>query len=106
MENKSVLEQLREFVAERDWAQFHTSENLAKSVSIEAAELLELFQWDSEVNEARLRDEIADVLTYCYLLADKHGLDPDEIVLQKLEQTKSKYPADKARGKSTKYDQL
>ena len=106
MENKSVLEQLREFVAERDWAQFHTSENLAKSVSIEAAELLELFQWDSEVDDERLRDEIADVLTYCYLLADKHGLDPEEIVLQKLEQTKSKYPADKARGKSTKYDQL
>ena len=106
MENKSVLEQLREFVAERDWSQFHSSENLAKSVSIEAAELLELFQWDSDVDDARLRAEIADVLTYCYLLADKHGLDPDEIVLQKLEQTKSKYPADKARGKSTKYDQL
>ena len=106
MENKSVLEQLRKFVAERDWAQFHSSENLAKSVSIEAAELLELFQWDSEADVARLRDEIADVLTYCYLLADKHGLDPEEIILQKLEQTKSKYPADKARGKSTKYDQL
>ena len=106
MENKSLLEQLREFVAERDWAQFHTSENLAKSVSIEAAELLELFQWDSEVDEARLRDEIADVLTYCYLLADKHGLDPEEIGLQKLEQTKNKYPAETARGKSTKYDQL
>ena len=106
MENKSVLEQLREFVAERDWSQFHSSENLAKSVSIEAAELLELFQWDSDVDDARLRDEIADVLTYCYLLADKHGLDPEEIMLQKLERTKSKYPADKARGKSTKYDQL
>jgi len=98
MEKKSVLEQLREFVTERDWSQFHSSENLAKSVSIEAAELLELFQWDDEVDEARLRDEIADVLTYCYLLADKHGLDPDEIVLQKLEQTESKYPAEKARG--------
>ena len=106
MEKKSALEQLREFVAERDWSQFHSSENLAKSVSIEAAELLELFQWDSEADESRLRDEIADVLTYCYLLADKHGLDPDEIVLQKLEHTKNKYPADKARGKSTKYDQL
>jgi len=104
MEKKSVLEQLREFVTERDWSQFHSSENLAKSVSIEAAELLELFQWDDEVDEARLRDEIADVLTYCYLLADKHGLDPDEIVLQKLEQTESKYPAEKARGKSTNYD--
>ena len=106
MENMSVLQELRAFVAERDWAQFHSPENLAKSVSIEAAELLELFQWDSDVDDARLRDEIADVLTYCYLLADKHGLDPDEIVLQKLEQTKNKYPADEVRGKSTKYDQL
>ena len=106
MEKKSVLEQLREFVAERDWFQFHSSENLAKSVSIEAAELLELFQWDSNVDDARIRDEIADVLTYCFLLADKHGLDPETLILEKLEQTRNKYPADKARGKSTKYDQL
>lgn len=106
MGKKSVLEQLREFVAERDWSQFHSSENLAKSVCVEAAELLELFQWDGKVDDSRLRDEIADVLTYCYLLADKHGLDPDEIVLKKLEHTKNKYPAEKAWGKSTKYDQL
>lgn len=106
MEKKSVLNQLRQLVEERDWSQFHSSENLAKSISIEAAELLELFQWDGEVEMERLRDEIADVLTYCYLLADKHGLDPDEIVLHKLEQTKSKYPADKARGSSAKYDRL
>jgi len=106
MEKKSTLEQLREFVAEREWSQFHSSENLAKSVSIEAAELLELFQWDSDVDADRLRDEIADVLTYCYLLADKHGFDPEEIILQKLETNKKKYPADKARGRSAKYDQL
>ena len=87
-------------MAEGDWSQFHSSENLAKSVSIEAAELLELFQWDSEVDDSRLRDEIADILTYCYLLADKHGFDPDEIVLQKLETTRKKYPADKAREKA------
>lgn len=106
MEKKSVLEQLREFVADRDWSQFHSSENLAKSVSIEAAELLELFQWNSEIDEERLRDEIADVLTYCFLLADKHGLHPETIILEKLEQTKSKYPVDKARGTSAKYDEL
>ena len=106
MEKKSVLEQLRDFVAERDWSQFHSSENLAKSVSIEAAELLELFQWNSDVDDERLRDEIADVLTYCFLLADKHGLDPETIILEKLEQTKSKYPVDKARGTSAKYDEL
>ena len=106
MEKKSVLEQLRDFVAERDWSQFHSSENLAKSVSIEAAELLELFQWNGDVEEERLRDEIADVLTYCFLLADKHGLDPETIILEKLEQTKSKYPVNKARGTSAKYDEL
>lgn len=97
---------LRAFVAERDWAQFHTPENLAKSISIEAAELLELFQWNSDVDEQRLRDELADVLTYCILLADKLGADPQQLVLDKLEQTRAKYPADQARGRSEKYDQL
>jgi dCTP diphosphatase len=97
---------LRAFVAEREWAQFHTPENLAKSISIEAAELLELFQWNSDTDEQRLRDELADVLTYCILLADKIGADPQRLVLDKLEQTRAKYPADKARGRSEKYDQL
>lgn len=97
---------LRALVAEREWAQFHTPENLAKSISIEAAELLELFQWNSDVDEQRLRDELADVLTYCILLADKIGADPQQLVLDKLEQTRAKYPADKARGRSEKYDQL
>lgn len=97
---------LRAFVAERDWAQFHSPENLAKSISIEAAELLELFQWNSDADERRLRDELADVLTYCILLADKIGADAQQLVLDKLEQTRAKYPADKARGRSEKYDQL
>lgn len=97
---------LRAFVAERDWAQFHSPENLAKSISIEAAELLELFQWNSDADEQRLLDELADVLTYCLLLADKIGADPQQLVLDKLEQTRAKYPADKARGRSEKYDQL
>jgi len=97
---------LRAFVAERDWAQFHSPENLAKSISIEAAELLEVFQWNSDADEQRLRDELADVLTYCILLADKIGADPQQLVLDKLEQTRAKYPTDKARGRSEKYDQL
>lgn len=97
---------LRAFVAERDWAQFHSPENLAKSISIEAAELLELFQWNSDADEQRLREELADVLTYCILLADRIGADPQQLVLDKLEQTRAKYPADKARGRSEKYDQL
>lgn len=106
MEKDQVLEQLRQFVAERDWKQFHTPENLAKSVSIEAAELLELFQWGSEADEVNIKDELADVLTYCILLADHFGLDPYELVIQKLEKTKEKYPVEKSKGKSDKYDRL
>lgn len=102
----AAREALRKLVAERDWSQFHTPENLAKSISIEAAELLELFQWSAEVDDSRLREELADVLTYCMLLADQIGADPEELVLEKLEQTREKYPADKARGRSEKYDRL
>lgn len=106
MEKDEVLEQLRQFVAERDWKQFHTPENLVKSISIEAAELLELFQWGREADEAAIKDELADVLTYCILLADNFGLDPYELVLEKLEKTKDKYPVEKSKGKSDKYDRL
>ncbi|WP_129661322.1 nucleotide pyrophosphohydrolase [Rothia halotolerans] len=105
MQEKPVQETLREFVAERDWSQFHTPENLAKSISIEAGELLECFQWnDADLPAAQ--DELADVLTYCLLLADRLGLDPETIVLEKLAKTREKYPADKARGRSQKYDRL
>lgn len=97
---------LTDFVMERDWDQFHTPENLAKSISIEAAELLEQFQWNSNPDLEQLRDELADVLTYCLLLAKKYGLDPKELVLTKLEKTKAKYPVEKAKGSSTKYDRL
>ena len=105
MYENSVRDAIRQFMEERDWQQFHTPENLAKSVSIEAAELLECFQWgDADLESAK--DELADVLTYCMLLADKLGLDPDTIVLDKLEKTREKYPVAKARGRSVKYDQL
>ena len=106
MDSGELVQKLRAFVSERDWQQFHTPENLAKSISIESAELLECFQWNSEADEAKVREELADVLTYCLLLADKYGFDLEEIVLEKLEQTKAKYPVDKAFGKSDKYDQL
>ena len=106
MEKDQVIQQLRSFVAERDWKQFHTPENLAKSISIEAAELLELFQWGSEVDQVNIKDELADVLTYCILLADQYGLDPYELVIEKLEKTKEKYPVEKSKGKSDKYDRL
>ncbi|QZN86671.1 nucleotide pyrophosphohydrolase [Cellulomonas sp. C5510] len=106
MPHRDVLEAIRAFVAEREWAQFHTPENLAKSISIEAAELLECFQWDEASDRERVIAELADVLTYAYLLADKLGVDPGDIVLSKLATTRQKYPVEKARGRSTKYDQL
>ncbi|WP_153143601.1 nucleotide pyrophosphohydrolase [Nesterenkonia halophila] len=104
---EDVTQELRDFVAERDWSQFHSPENLAKSISIESGELLECFQWSgTDYASADVRDELADVLTYCLLLADRLGLDSEEIVRQKLQRTREKYPADKSRGRSTKYDRL
>ena len=96
----------REFNEERDWDQFHTPENLAKSVSIEAAELLECFQWSNDFDKNHVCEELADVLSYCIMLADRLDVSIEEIVLDKLEKTKKKYPADKAKGVSTKYDKL
>lgn len=97
---------LRRLVEERDWQQFHTPENLAKSISIEAAELLELFQWSEPSDVEEIKDELADVLTYCILLADKYDLEIETLVLEKLEKTKAKYPIDKSFGRSEKYDRL
>ena len=84
MGSDRVLDALREFVAARDWKQFHTRENLAKSISIEAAELLELFQWDENPDEERVREELADVLAYCLHLADDLGVNIDDLVLEKV----------------------
>lgn len=106
MSTQQFSEQLSNFVAERDWAQFHSPENLAKSIAIEAGELLECFQWGPGADEARVRDELADVLTYCTLLAMKLGVEPEQLILDKLEVTRQKYPVEKARGTSAKYDAL
>lgn len=103
---QELLGRLRQLVAERDWGQFHSPENLAKGISIEAAELLECFQWDSNADPEQVKDELADVLTYCLLLLDKYDLDLEAIVLEKLEKTIEKYPVEKARGSSEKYDRL
>ena len=100
------MARLRAFVAARDWKQFHTPENLAKSISIEAAELLECFQWNSSGDPSNIREELADVLTYAFLLADELDVAPDTLILEKLALTEQKYPVDKARGSSRKYDQL
>jgi NTP pyrophosphatase (non-canonical NTP hydrolase) len=106
MSDLTVSEEIAAFVAERDWAQFHSPENLAKSISIEAGELLECYQWNADGDPARVRDELADVLTYCVLLASRIGVDPNQIILDKLATTRQKYPVDKARGRSAKYDAL
>ncbi len=102
-----VIQAIKRFNEERDWGKFHTPENLAKSISIEAAELLECFQWDSEnYNKEDVCEELADVFTYCIQMAMKLGLNPEEIILKKLEKTKQKYPIEKAKGVSTKYNKL
>jgi NTP pyrophosphatase (non-canonical NTP hydrolase) len=101
-----VRDQLAAFVAERDWSQFHTPANLAKSISIEAGELLELFQWSDDADEARVLDELADVLTYCHLLAYRFNIEPEELILEKLATTRRKYPVEKSRGRSVKYTDL
>ena len=106
MVDKSVRDEIAAFVAERDWAQFHSPENLAKSIAIEAGELLECFQWNADANNDRVREELADVLTYCLLLAERIGADPEQIILDKLAATRQKYPVDRAGGRSTKYDAL
>lgn len=103
---EEAREALRAFVAAREWSQFHSAENLAKSISIEAGELLECFQWAPDADRDRVVDELADVITYCLLLADQVGVDPGDIVLEKLTRTGHKYPVERARGRSTRYDEL
>ncbi|ARC56043.1 hypothetical protein AS850_03010 [Frondihabitans sp. 762G35] len=106
MPTSEVREQLLAFVAEREWAQFHSPGNLAKSISIESGELLELFQWSDDADEVRVRDELADVLTYCHLLAYRLGVEPEEIILEKLATSRQKYPIETSRGRSTKHTEL
>ena len=101
-----LTEAFREFTEERDWDQFHTPENLAKSICIEAGELLECLQWSNDFDKVHVCEELADVLSYCIMLADKLDVSIEEIVLDKLEKTKAKYPVDRAKGVSTKYDKL
>lgn len=104
---KEIIEQIREFNTERDWDKFHSPENLAKSISIEAGELLECFQWNSEnYNKEEVCEELADVFTYCILMAMKLNVSPEDIILKKLEKTNKKYPVEKAKGISTKYTKL
>ena len=104
---KDTIERIRKFTEDREWDQFHSPANLAKSIVIEAAELLECFQWpEEEYDLQHVKEELADVMVYCQNLLDKLGLDADEIINMKMTQNEVKYPVDKAKGKSDKYDQL
>ena len=93
---KRAVEEILKFNEERDWDQFHNPENLAKSISIEAGELLECFQWNNEYNLDEVKEELADVINYCLLMADKLGVDPKQIVLDKMEKTAKQKNIDKA----------
>lgn len=102
-----VRKLIREFNEARDWDQFHWPANLAKSIVIESAELLECFQWnDEDYDVSKIREELADVLCYCMMLCDRLDLDPAEIMEAKIRMNGRKYPVEKSKGKSLKYDQL
>lgn len=103
---EEVIKKIIKFRDERDWKQFQTLENLAKSISIESAELLENFQWDNNYDIKHVEEELADVLIYSYLMAITMDVDVKEIMLKKIEKNKEKYPVEKSKGKSTKYTKL
>lgn len=107
-EIQQIITKLRKFRDDRDWEQFHNSKDLALALSIEAAELNELFLWKSaeDVNIEKLKSELADVFSYGLLLLDKHGLDLREIIDTKIRLNDKKYPADQVRGSAKKYTEL
>lgn len=104
---QETIDRIRKFTQDRDWDQFHSAANLAKSISIEAAELLECFQWsDTQYDLEHVKEELADVMVYCQNMLDRLGLDADEIVMSKMEKNEAKYPVEKARGSAAKYTEL
>lgn len=108
MISKETIEKIIQFRNDRDWEQFHNSKDLSLALSVEASELLELFLWkgNEDVAPERLKEELADVLMYAILLAEKHQLNLDEVIQEKLSKNNQKYPVQKARGNATKYDKL
>ncbi len=108
---KETLERIRKFRNDRDWSQFHNPKDLAISISLEANELLELFQWSAEdlvvsSKKEEMKEELADVLVYCVHMADALGVDIDEIINAKMNKNEAKYPVDKAKGTAKKYNEL
>jgi NTP pyrophosphatase (non-canonical NTP hydrolase) len=107
-ESDEIIQALLKFRNERDWEQFHNPKDLALAISIESAELLELFLWKKaeDANTEKVKEELADIFSFAFLLADKYGFDVKEIVLDKIKTNGEKYPVDKAKGTSKKYDEL
>ena len=107
-DSQEIIKALLQFRNERDWEQFHNPKDLALAINIEAAELLELFLWkkSEEADIEKIKEELADVLAYTFLLAEKYNLDVKEIVLEKIKKNAEKYPIDKAKGIATKYNEL
>ena len=104
---QETINRIRSFVTDRDWTQFHSPANLAKSISIEANELLECFQWsDTDYDLEHVKEELADVMVYCRDMLDVLGLDDDEIINANMDKNEKKYPVEKARGNAAKYDSL
>ncbi len=104
---EDTIKRILKFTEDRDWDQFHSPANLAKSISIEANELLECFQWsDTDYDINHVKEELADVMVYCIDMLDKLKLDADDIINAKMDKNEAKYPVSKARGVATKYDKL
>lgn len=104
---EQTKKRIRKFVEDRDWSQFHSPANLAKSISIEANELLECFQWsDTDYNLQHVKEELADVLVYCQDMLDALNLNEDEIINMKMDMNEKKYPVDKVKGSNKKYTEL
>lgn len=105
--NKEIIKRINKFTSDRDWEQFHTGVHLAKALIIEAAELLELYQWKDEVIDIdKLKEELADVFVYSIMISEKYGFDINEIINSKMQKNEEKYPVEKAYGKSDKYNEL
>ena len=103
---EKAIARIRKFNKDRDWQQFHTPENLAKQIAIEAGELLECFQWSNEFDRQAVQEELADVMSYCIDMADALGVDMEEILLDKIAKNEAKYPVEKSKGNSKKYTEL
>lgn len=105
MISEDAINEIRQFITDRDWRRFHTPGNMAKSISIEAAELLECFQWSDEPRDGdweHVHEELADVMIYCIQMADLLGVDPDDIIRSKMAKNARKYPMEPSKGSSAK----